>query len=155
MKIKWAKLDEKAIIPTIATDGAGGWDFCALHDVVIPPRSQTIIGTGIAAEIPQGYEGLIRGRSGFSKRSKCLLSDDYIIERRANRNAGVIDADYRGEIGVMLSNVTDSDVTITKGQAFAQMVVVPCLTDAVEVSVDELQSTARGEQGYGSTGDKR
>lgn len=155
MKIKWARLNDKAIIPSIATDGAGGWDFCALHDVEIPPRSQVIIGTGIAAEIPKGWVGLIRGRSGFSKRSKCLLSDDYVVERRAHRNAGVIDADYRGEIGVMLSNVSESVVQIKAGQAFAQMVVVPCITESVTVSIDELQHTARGDQGYGHTGDKR
>jgi dUTP pyrophosphatase len=155
MRVKFAKLDENAVIPTLGTDGAAGWDFTAISDVEIPPRTQVIIGTGIAAQIPMGWVGLIRGRSGFSKRSKCLLSDDYIIERRAKRNAGVIDADYRGEIGVMLHNVTDTTITIEKGQAFAQMVIVPCLIEGEEVPLSELQMTTRGAQGYGSTGDTR
>lgn len=155
MVIKWAKLYENAVIPTLGTDGAAGWDFTAMADVEIPARSQAIIATGIAAEIPHGWVGLIRGRSGFSKRSKCLLSDDYIIEQRAARNAGVIDSDYRGEIGVMLHNPTDTAVTISKGQAFAQMVVVPCLIESETVAISELQRTIRGAQGYGHTGDKR
>lgn len=155
MRVRWAKLDENAVIPTLGTAGAAGWDLTAKADVEIAAHSQTIIGTGIAAEIPHGYVGLIRGRSGFSKRSQCLLSDDYIIERRAVRTAGVIDSDYRGEIGVMLHNPTDTAVTISKGQAFAQMVVVPCLIESETVDISELQRTIRGAQGYGHTGDKR
>jgi dUTP pyrophosphatase len=155
MRVKWAKLYENAVVPTLGTGGAAGWDFTAMAEVEIPARSQMIIGTGIAAEIPMGWCGLIRGRSGFAKRSKCLLSDDYIIERRAARNAGVIDADYRGEIGVMLHNPTDAIVTIAKGQAFAQMVIVPCLIEGEEVPISELQRTIRGADGYGSTGDFR
>lgn len=155
MKIRWARLDESAVIPTLGTAGAAGWDVTAKEDVEIPAHSQTIISTGIAAEIPHGYVGLVRGRSGFSKRSQCLLSDDYIIERRAVRTAGVIDSDYRGEIGVMLSNPTNAPVYIEKGQAFAQMVVVPCLVEAETVTIEELQATERNDNGYGSTGDKR
>ena len=155
MKVRWAKLYENAVIPTLATEGSGGWDLAAMAEVEIPARSQMIIGTGIAAEIPPGWCGMIRGRSGFAKRSKCLLSDDYIIERRAARNAGVIDCDYRGEIGVMLHNPTDSVVTISKGQAFAQMVIVPCLIEGEEVPLSELKRTRRATDGYGSTGDCR
>lgn len=155
MRVKWAKLYENAVIPTLATDGAGGWDLTATEDYVIEPFSQALIGTGIAAEIPQGWCGLIRGRSGFSRRSMTLLADDYVIERRARRNAGLIDSDYRGEIGVMLHNPTDTPVHIEKGQAIAQMVIVPCLIESETVTPADLQQTVRGGQGYGSTGDKR
>jgi len=156
MRVKWARLDANAVIPTIATDGSAGWDLTAPTDIEIPPCSQVIIPTGIACEIPLGWVGLIRGRSGFTKRSGAVISDDYIADRRrAQRGAGVIDADYRGEIGVMLNNVTKLPITIIRGQAFAQMVIVPCLLEGEEVSISELQMTIRGAQGYGHTGDIR
>lgn len=151
MVIKWAKLDKSAVVPTVATDGSAGWDIVTPRDVEIPPQSQVIIGTGIACEIPPGWVGLIRGRSGFSRKTGTITADDYIIERRALRNAGAIDSDYRGEIGVMLSNYTPEPVNLVAGQAFAQMIVVPCLTQGVEVHPDDLDITARGSNGYGST----
>jgi dUTP pyrophosphatase len=155
MRVKWAKLYENAVIPTLGTGGAMGWDFAATKQEVIPPTSQVIVGTGIACEIPPGWGGLIRGRSGFCKRTGVIVSDEPLFERRAIRNAGAIDSDYRGEVGIMLINPTKAEVVIEKGQAFAQMVIVPCLIEGEEVPISELQRTIRGAHGYGSTGEYR
>ncbi len=104
----------------------------------INTNSQALVGTGLAFEIPKGFYGQIKARSGFANRTGSLI------------NAGVIDANYRGEVKVMISNPTNMLLDIYHGDGIAQMVILP--VPKVElVEVDELTDTERGEQGFNST----
>ena len=145
MKVRVKKLDERATIPTYGTEYSAGADLYLLGDgaVTIDPHQTELLHTGIAAEIPEGYCGLVFARSGLA--SKRGLAP-------ANK-VGVIDADYRGEIMVALHNHTDSPATVEGGERIAQLAIVPFLKARFE-PVEELSDTLRGEGGFGSTGRK-
>ena len=137
------KLDDRAVMPKYGSDFAAGADLCALSDdsIVIEPHKTVMIHTGISAEIPEGYAGLIYARSGIA--SKRGLAP-------ANK-VGVVDADYRGEIMVALHNHSDEAQEISAGERIAQLVITPFLrVDFNEV--ESLSETVRGEGGFGSTG---
>ena len=139
------KLRENAVIPTYGSQFAAGADLyaCLEEDLTIEPSETKLVPTGIAAEIPVGYAGLIYARSGIA--SKRGLAP-------ANK-VGVVDADYRGEIMVALHNHSDKPQTIARDERIAQLVIAPFL--AVEFNeVDDLQDTVRGAGGFGSTGTK-
>ncbi len=137
------KLNPNAIVPTYGSQYAAGADLYACIDapIDIPSGETKFIGTGIAAEIPVGYAGLVYGRSGLS--SKQGLAP-------ANK-VGVIDSDYRGEITVALHNHSKEQKTVNPGERIAQMVITPFLKAAFE-ETDILTETDRGEGGFGSTG---
>ena len=141
--VKIKKLNENAKLPVYGSAYAAGADLCACADgpVIIPAHGTVLIHTGLAAEIPAGYAGLIYARSGLA--SKRGLAP-------ANK-VGVVDADYRGEIMVALHNHSDADQTIEAGERIAQLVVTPFLAVDFE-ETDELSDTVRGEGGFGSTG---
>ena len=141
MKIQVKKLREDVILPTQGSAKAAGWDLYAQEGCVIKPDNTVMIKTGIALAIPKGYVGLIFARSGLATKQGLAPAN----------KVGVIDSDYRGEIIVALRNHT-RDVTqiVARGDRIAQLVVVPCLTDLE--GVDELDETARGEGGFGSSG---
>ena len=142
MKVRIKKLNENAIIPTYGTKYSAGADLYTVDGTtVIPPHATTLLHTGIAVEIPEGYCGLIFARSGLA--SKRGLAP-------ANK-VGVIDADYRGEVMVALHNHTDAPATISAGERIAQLAIVPFLKAEFELS-DTLDDTARGTGGFGSTG---
>ena len=145
MQVKIKKLDEKAIIPTYGTEYSAGADLYAISDtdVTILPHETTLVHTGLAVEIPEGYAGLIYARSGLA--SKRSLAP-------ANK-VGVIDADYRGEVMVALHNHSDKPQTISGGERIAQLVIAPFLKAEFELA-DELSDTTRGAGGFGSTGKK-
>lgn len=145
MRVRIKKLDERAIIPTLGSELAAGADLYAISDepVVIAPHKTVMVHTGLAMEIPEGYAGLIFARSGLA--SKRGLAP-------ANK-VGVVDPDYRGEFMVALHNHTDEERVVECGERIAQLVIVPFLKASFEV-VDELDATARGEGGFGSTGTK-
>ena len=145
VQVKVKKLDPRAKLPTYGSAYAAGADLCALLDaaVDIAPHATLLIRTGLAAEIPEGYAGLIYARSGLA--SKRGLAP-------ANK-VGVIDADYRGEIMVALHNHSDATQTVEPGERMAQLVIAPFLTAAFE-EADELSDTVRGAGGFGSTGTK-
>ena len=145
MKVRLKKLDERATVPTYGTEYSAGADLYNLagETVTIPAHSTLLIHTGISAEIPEGYCGLIFARSGLA--SKRGLAP-------ANK-VGVVDADYRGEIMVALHNHSDVTATVEGGERVAQIALVPFLK-AEFVEADELSSTVRGEGGFGSTGKK-
>lgn len=124
--------------PRYQSDAASGLDLCAARAVVIPPRATVRVPTGLCLEIPVGLEGQVRPRSGLASRGL-----EGIL--------GTIDADYRGELHVMLRNNTPSPWPIREGDRIAQLVIAPVVRVEVEV-VEELSSTARGERGFGSTG---
>ena len=139
------KLRENAILPTYGSEFAAGADlYAALEsDIVIEPAQTVLIPTGIAIEVPVGYAGLIYARSGIA--SKRGLAP-------ANK-VGVVDADYRGEVMVALHNHSDKPQSVARDERIAQLVIAPFLS--VEFNeVDELESTVRGEGGFGSTGTK-
>ena len=138
------KTDENAKIPTRGSAYAAGYDLYAHIDVeelMIQPGETVKIGTGICAEIPNGYFGGILARSGLASKKGL---------RPANC-LGCVDSDYTGEIIVALHNDSKSFQTITNGERIAQLVIIPFMP--VEfVEVDELSETERGEGGFGSTG---
>ncbi|HHV32156.1 dUTP diphosphatase [Caproiciproducens sp. LBM24188] len=142
LKIK--KLHPNAVLPTRASDGSAGMDLYALLDapLTLEPRGLYRIPTGIAIALP-GPEtvGLLFARSGLGVKHGISLSNA----------VGVIDSDYRGELIVGICNLSDHPYTLTPGERFAQLVVMPVLLPAVE-ETDDLGETARGAGGFGSTG---
>jgi dUTP pyrophosphatase len=143
MKIK--KLCEKATLPVYASEYAAGADLYACLDtpVTIEPNETKLIKTGLAMAIPEGLAGLIYARSGLA--SKRGLAP-------ANK-VGVIDSDYRGEVMVALHNHGTAPQTVEHGERIAQLVLAPVVTADFDL-VDDLDPTARGEGGFGSTGTK-
>lgn len=146
MKIRIRKLKENAILPTSGSIYAAGYDLYACMEgteTVIAPHTTVMVGTGVAAAIPEGYFGGIFARSGLAAKQNL---------RPANC-VGVVDADYRGELKVALHNDSNQERRIENGERIAQLVVIPCLSLEFE-EVEELDETERGEGGFGHTGRK-
>ena len=145
VQVKVKKLDPRAKLPTYGSAYAAGADLCALSDtpIEIAPHSTTLIHTGIAAEIPEGYAGLIYARSGLATKRGLAPAN----------KVGVVDADYRGEIMVALHNHSDIPQSIEPGERIAQLVIAPFLAASFE-ETDTLSDTVRGIGGFGSTGTK-
>ncbi len=139
------KLDERAVLPTYGSDYAAGADLYAILDgeLTIAPGETKLVHTGLSMEIPEGYAGLIYGRSGLA--SKRGLAP-------ANK-VGVVDADYRGEVMVALHNHSNSEQKVLPGERIAQLVVTPFLKVNFMES-ESLSETVRGSGGFGSTGTK-
>lgn len=132
--------------PAYATAGAAGFDLRSNEEVTLMPGEIKLVPTGLFMEIPLGYEGQVRPRSGLSlKRGVTVLN-----------TPGTVDADYRGEVGVILINHSDKPQRLEKGERVAQMVIAKHETAEIEVveSVEELETTDRGAGGFGSTGIK-
>lgn len=144
MEIKFKKLAENATLPIRAHKGDAGMDLtCTRITTVINEAGQLMVvyHTDLAAEIPEGYVGLLFPRSSVYKKS--MIQTNCV---------GVLDAGYRGEITAVYKITTDTIPSIFKeGERFAQLVVVPYL-EADIVEAEELSETERGEGGYGSTG---
>lgn len=130
-------------IPEYATEYSAGVDLKANlnEDVVIQPLGRALIPTGLFVEIPIGYEGQIRPRSGLALKKGITVLN----------SPGTIDADYRGEIGVILINLSAEPVTICDGERICQMVIAKC-EQARFIESSYLTPTERGEGGFGSTG---
>lgn len=143
LKIQIRRVRDRARLPRYMTDLAAGMDIYACLDapIVLAPARRTLVPTGIAMAIPPGFEGQIRPRSGLALKQGVALVN----------SPGTIDADYRGEIGVIIINHGDADVTIADGDRIAQMVFAPVCRGICEI-VDELDATYRGEGGFGHTG---
>jgi dUTP pyrophosphatase len=130
-------------LPHYATTDSAGLDIRAFLNeaVTLKPLERKLIPTGLYLEIPSGFEVQIRPRSGFAfKQGVTVLN-----------SPGTIDADYRGEIGVLLINLSNEDVVIESGERVAQMVVAP-FVQAKLTETNTLSETDRGEGGFGSTG---
>jgi dUTP pyrophosphatase len=134
---------ESLSLPAYATEHAAGMDLCAAvaNDVVIEPGKRALIPTGLAIALPEGFEAQVRPRSGLALKNGVTVLN----------SPGTIDADYRGEVQVILANLGTENFTITRGMRIAQMVVAP-YTRATWQEVAELPTTARGTGGFGSTG---
>jgi len=141
MHIKIKRLNFDAIIPAYQSEGAAGFDLHAIEDLILKPGQRALVGTGLAIALKKGYELQIRPRSGLALKYgiTCL------------NTPGTIDSDYRGEVKVLLINHGSEDFEIKKGERIAQGVVNQII-QAKLVEVDELDSTERGEHGFGSTG---
>jgi dUTP pyrophosphatase len=136
---------EGLTLPDYQTAGAAGLDlFAAIPDtkpLTLRPGGRALVPTGIAIALPAGYEGQVRPRSGLATRHGLTILNA----------PGTIDADYRGEIQVVLANLGNEDVTITRGMRIAQLVIAP-VARAQIVQVASLDETVRGSGGFGSTG---
>jgi dUTP pyrophosphatase len=130
-------------LPARATEGAAGLDLCAAveTEVTVAPGARMLVPTGLILAIPEGHEGQVRPRSGLAlKHGLTVLNAP-----------GTIDADYRGELGVLLVNLGTEPVRIERGMRIAQLVIAPVTVAAVS-RASHLSGTARGSGGFGSTG---
>ena len=134
---------EGAIIPEYKTSGAAGADVCAFlsEPVVIKSGEFAMIPTGLSFAIPEGYEIQVRPRSGLAAKNGVTVLN----------TPGTIDSDYRGEVKVILINHGKDAFTVNNGDRIAQLIVAPG-TQGIFEKTDELDSTERGEGGFGSTG---
>lgn len=135
MKIK---LESNAIMPTRAHSTDAGLDLYSPYNQEVPPKRSAIFDTGVHIELPKGTAGLIVSKSGLSTKYNLLSS-------------GLIDEGYTGSIRVQLYNHSDQWYNVKRGDKISQLVVIPILTPDLEL-VDELESTERGDKGFGSSG---
>ncbi len=140
IELKVQRLSPDAKLPTYATPGAVGLDLYANDDIALPPGEFRTVSTGIAVELPQGYEAQIRPRSGLAAKYGITVLN----------SPGTIDTDYRGELKVVLINLGKHTFHIHKGMRIAQLVIHP----SVKVNLKEanLSPTSRDTSGFGSTG---
>ncbi len=143
MNVSIIKLNPKASYPQYQTEHAAGMDVMACIDapVVIAPHERAIIPTGFAIALSPGYEAQIRARSGMAAKFGIMPAN----------GVGTIDADYRGEVGVILLNTSNQPFTVEPDMRIAQMVVTK-YESVTWNEVTELDETTRGQGGYGSTG---
>lgn len=141
MKLLVEKINEKAIIPFKAHDGDAGMDLFSIEEVIIKPMERKLIHTGIKIGLPKNTEAQVRPRSGLALKHGITVLN----------TPGTIDEGYRGEIGVILINLSNEDFKVEVGMKIAQMVIKEVLVLDVE-EVSELTETERGEGGFGSTG---
>lgn len=137
MRLK-VKLDSGAYAPTRAHRIDAGLDLYAMSDHEVPAHGSAIFDTGVHVEIPAGYVGMIKSKSGLNVKHNIT-------------SEGVIDAGYTGSMVVKLYNHGNHDVHIEKGQKISQLVILPIITPNVEI-VAHLDDTERGDGGFGSTG---
>lgn len=132
------KLAPDAILPTRAHSDDAGLDLYGLEDAILPPQGGKMLRTGIALALPSGHVGMIADRSSLAKKG-------------VKTSGGVIDAGYRGEIQVVVWNLSKEEIRLSRGERIAQLLIFPIATPAVQ-EVQELDSTVRGTGGFGSTG---
>jgi len=136
-------LEARAMIPEYCSELAAGADLHAFlpdGDVVIKPMERVMVPTGIRMALPAGYEAQVRPRSGLAAKNGITVLN----------SPGTVDADYRGEVKVILINLSNEDFTVKNGDRIAQMVIAPCIR-AQFTEVKTLDETQRGEGGFGST----
>ncbi len=142
-KVQVTKLSPTAVVPKYMTELAAGMDICAHlgNTMVVSPGQRVLVPTGLAFAIPPGYEIQVRPRSGLAIKHGIALVN----------SPGTIDADYRGEVGIIMINHGEANFTINSGDRIAQLVVAPvCRAELLEVA--ELDETVRGAGGFGHTG---
>ena len=137
-KLEIKKINPDAVLPTRAHADDAGLDLYSLEDALIEPGQGKMTRTGIAIALPLGYVGLVADRSSMAKKG-------------LKTAGGVIDAGYRGEIHIVLWNISKETVQIKRHERIAQLLTLPIATPAV-LEVDTLDETLRGEKGFGSTG---
>ncbi|KAI5701183.1 deoxyuridine 5'-triphosphate nucleotidohydrolase isoform X5 [Diaphorina citri] len=139
--LKFSKVSENAFAPHKGSDKAAGYDLRSAYDYVVPARGKELIKTDISIELPPGCYGRIAPRSGLAWKNHIDVG------------AGVIDEDYRGNVGVVLFNHSDQDFKVNKGDRIAQL-ICQRIEYPVLQEVTNLNNTERGAGGFGSTGTK-
>jgi dUTP pyrophosphatase len=148
LQVAWAEGADRSLpLPAYRTEGAAGADLCAslppeqrAEGLTLTPGELVAVPTGLRLAIPEGFEGQVRARSGLARRGLLLPNAP-----------GTVDADFRGEVLVLLLNAGRETVTIRHGDRIAQLVVAPVVRASFAV-VEALDDTARGAGGFGSTG---
>jgi len=141
IELQWFPNGEGLPAPTYATDGAAGLDVVAAEDLTLAPGQRHAVATGFSMAIPEGYEVQVRPRSGLALKHgiTCL------------NTPGTIDHDYRGEVKVILANLSSEPFEVRRGERIAQLVPAPVLKASFR-EVEALGETGRGAGGFGSTG---
>jgi dUTP pyrophosphatase len=139
--VRVLKLQADIPLPRYQTAGSAGLDLASNEEVALEPMQRRAVGTGLCLEIPEGYEGQVRPRSGLALKAglTCL------------NTPGTIDSDYRGEVKVILINLSTELAKIRRGDRIAQLVIAP-VSRAELVEVESLAKTERDRGGFGSTG---
>jgi dUTP pyrophosphatase len=138
-ELKFKQLDARATLPQRGSVHSAGLDLFSIEDLVIGPRQRVTARTGLAVAVPVGYYGRVAPRSGLAARNGLDVL------------AGVIDSDYRGEIGCLLYNTSDEPISLPASSKICQLIIEQIITPTAVWSED-LDETARGAGGFGSTG---
>ena len=138
-ELQFKKLDQRATLPVRGSVASAGLDLFCIEDLRLEPRSRILARTGLAVAIPMGYYGRVAPRSGLA------------VKNGIDVLAGVIDADYRGEVCCALLNTWDETVLLTQGSRICQLIIERIITPE-PVWVEDLENTSRGDGGFGSTG---
>lgn len=133
------RLSEHAVLPTRGSSGAAGYDLASAVDTTIPARGRAVVSTDLSIAIPSGTYARVAPRSGLA------------VKHFIDTGAGVVDEDYRGTVGVVLFNHSETDYQVKRGDRIAQLILERIMTPEV-VEVDNLDATVRGAGGFGSTG---
>lgn len=139
MALKIKKLTQDAIIPSRNSEGDAGLDLFSTENYTLKPLERKLFKTNIALAIPSGYYGRIADRSGNA------------YKKGLHVMGGVIDETYRGDVGVILFNTSDTEVSITKADRIAQIIIEQYFNFEIE-EVEDLEETVRGDKGFGSSG---
>ena len=137
--LSFKKLDERAVLPSRGSSYAAGLDLYSIEDLTIGPKQRYLARTGLAVAIPEGHYGRVAPRSGLATNNGVDVL------------AGVIDADYRGEIGCLLYNTGDETINLTAQSKICQLIIEKIITPEAAWA-DEINETDRGSGGFGSTG---
>uniref|UniRef100_A0A0A8ZTR6 Deoxyuridine 5'-triphosphate nucleotidohydrolase n=1 Tax=Arundo donax TaxID=35708 RepID=A0A0A8ZTR6_ARUDO len=137
--LKVKKLSTNAVLPTRGSALAAGYDLSSAVDTVVPARGKALVPTDLSVAVPEGTYARIAPRSGLA------------LKHSIDVGAGVVDADYRGPVGVILFNHSDADFDVRPGDRIAQLIVERIATPEV-AEVEDLDATVGGEGGFGSTG---
>tara|TARA_X000000368_G_C22940586_1_gene671960 strand:- start:478 stop:927 length:450 start_codon:yes stop_codon:yes gene_type:complete len=143
LTVEFAKLSDDAKLPTQGSQQAAGWDLYALEETIVKRRKSSMIKTGLAVAIPEGWEGQIRCRSSLGKKGMIMPN-----------GIGTIDSDYRGELMVLATWIGEQEsFTVKKGERIAQLLFAPVpKVTIVETEFQNLGDTERGKGGFGSSG---
>ena len=137
--LRFKQLDSRAVLPRRGSALAAGLDVCSIEDVNIEPKQRVMARTGLAVAIPPGFYGRVAPRSGLAAKNGLDVL------------AGVIDSDYRGELCCLLYNTSDSTINLPAGSKICQLIIEQIITPEAAWA-NELDETARGAGGFGSTG---
>merc|ERR1712168_685724 len=141
--LKFHKLSENAMTPIRGTEYAAGLDLSAAEAKIIPSKGRALVKTDLQVALPEGCYGRIAPRSGLA------------YKKGIDVGAGVIDQDYRGNVGIILFNFGDEDFKVEKGDRIAQFILEKIFIPTLVESSEKLEETVRGEGGFGSTGVKK
>jgi len=137
--LRFKQLDDRATLPTRGSAFSAGLDICSIEDLSIGPRERALGRTGLAMAIPPGFYGRVAPRSGLAAKQGLDVL------------AGVIDSDYRGELCCVLYNTSDTAIALPAGSKICQLIIEKIITPKA-VWTNDLDETARGAGGFGSTG---